>query len=124
MSKLYVDCINLIIRFYQIFFLYIKIFDHDGLIININARYPGSCHDSYVWANSKILSAFQTEFNGVENQKFWLLGDSGYPLQPWLMTPFRAPASDNEILFNNLHTRIRSGVERNIGEWKNRFRLD
>lgn len=53
----------------------------------------------------------------------WLLGDSGYPIQPWLMTPFADPAPNTpEALYNNAHKITRSTVERCIGVLKTRFR--
>lgn len=88
----------------------------------MNARYCGSAHDSYVWGSSKVLAMFENEYTGPENQKFWLLGDAGYPLQPWLHNPIRNPTTDKEEKYNKLHCSTRNAVERSIGEWKNRFR--
>lgn len=56
------------------------------------------------------------------NQNMWLLGDSGYPVQPWLMTPVSNPRTDQEKMYNKLHAKTRSKVERCIGVLKNRFR--
>lgn len=56
------------------------------LIISINARYPGSTHDAAIWQMSPTKEHMEQKyFEGRTNT--WLLGDSGYPLQPWLMTP-------------------------------------
>ncbi|KAJ8912376.1 hypothetical protein NQ315_014744, partial [Exocentrus adspersus] len=53
----------------------------------------------------------------------WLLGDSGYPQQPWLMTPFRNPAENYpEARYNRAHIVARNCVERCIGVLKTRFR--
>lgn len=52
----------------------------------------------------------------------WLLGDSGYPLEPWLMTPVPNAQTDAERLFNERHMKARQIVERCIGLLKNRFR--
>ncbi|KAG8236056.1 hypothetical protein J437_LFUL011979 [Ladona fulva] len=53
----------------------------------------------------------------------WLLGDSGYPLQPWLMTPISNPPPDSpEERYNSHHCRARNCVERCIGVWKAWFR--
>ena len=51
-----------------------------------------------------------------------LLGDSGYALRPWLMTPLAAVATPREAAYNRLHKSERTIVERSIGTWKSRFR--
>ena len=51
-----------------------------------------------------------------------LLGDSGYPQQQWLMTPFSSPSTASERRYNVSQKRIRSTMERCIGILKSRFR--
>ncbi|KAJ3662267.1 hypothetical protein Zmor_006623 [Zophobas morio] len=52
-----------------------------------------------------------------------LLGDSGYPLMPYLLTPFTHPPENTpESRFNNAHRRARSCIEQCIGILKARFR--
>jgi len=50
------------------------------------------------------------------------VGDSGYPLEPWLMTPVAAPTTPSEIAYNRRHCRTRVVIERCFGLWKSRFR--
>jgi len=52
----------------------------------------------------------------------WILGDSGYPLEPWLITPIDHPTNQDEITFNNLQAKARNTVERAIGLLKARWR--
>ncbi|XP_062384609.1 putative nuclease HARBI1 [Sardina pilchardus] len=52
----------------------------------------------------------------------WLLGDSGYPLHPYLLTPVLQPATPAEHRHNEAHASTRNIVERAIGIWKQRFR--
>ncbi|XP_017482828.1 PREDICTED: putative nuclease HARBI1 [Rhagoletis zephyria] len=93
----------------------------DALIFrNINARFPGSCHDAGIWTTSPIRIKVITEH--VSGVFKWLLGDSGYPLEPWLLTPIASPASANELLFNKVHIKARNGIERAFGILKSRFR--
>ena len=43
------------------------------MFIDVNARWPGSCHDSLVWRNS-IIGAGLEEYNFMN--PYYLLGDS------------------------------------------------
>lgn len=94
----------------------------DYKILAINSRYPGSVHDSAVWSTSlprlHLMQCFQ---NG--DRASWLLGDSGYPLEPWLITPIVTNnLTEPERRFNILFRSIRNIVERVIGILKTRFR--
>ncbi|XP_067258730.1 putative nuclease HARBI1 [Chanodichthys erythropterus] len=91
--------------------------DHKGLITDIVARWPGSTHDSFMFTNSSVGQEAQN------SQGQWrLLGDSGYPLRPYLFTPVANPMNDRDTDFNEAHRVARSIVERTIGRWKMRFR--
>nr|CAI5838135.1 unnamed protein product [Callosobruchus analis] len=57
--------------------------DNDLKILNVNAQYPGATHDSFIWSQSAVKQHLE-----AGDRNMWLSGDSGYPLQPWLMTPF------------------------------------
>lgn len=83
---------------------------------SINAEWPGSVHDSRVWRNSGLRDIV-SQFDGSA----CLLGDSGYGLSPWLITPFKPPRTDPERQFNLLHCRERVIIERCFGQLKRRF---
>ncbi|XP_017483375.1 PREDICTED: putative nuclease HARBI1 [Rhagoletis zephyria] len=82
----------------------------------INANFPGSCHDSGLWTTSKVRSFMSTSRGSL------LLGDQGYPLEPWLITPLAESASLQEEKFNKMHCKARNVVERGFGVVKSRFR--
>lgn len=45
------------------------------LILNINARYAGSNHDSYIWGNSLAYSHMEQQYlQNPNNWNTWLLG--------------------------------------------------
>ncbi|XP_059389526.1 putative nuclease HARBI1 [Carassius carassius] len=96
----------------------IPVLSPKGMFTDIVAKWPGSTHDSFAWANSAICQV--AEEGGFGDS--WLLGDSGYPLRPYLLTPVQHPATIAEERFNQAHGRTRSIVERTIGLWKQRFR--
>ena len=60
--------------------------DHNLLFTHVNARFPGSPHDSYVFRMSSVFVKFEN--NEVDG---YLLGDNGYPMSGFLMTPFLTP---------------------------------
>lgn len=61
--------------------------------------------------------------NYNNNQEWKLLGDSGYPLEPWLLTSdLHAPINSPSWRYTRAHARTRSAVERGIEVLKTRFR--
>ncbi|XP_056092298.1 putative nuclease HARBI1 [Rhinichthys klamathensis goyatoka] len=94
------------------------IVDHRGVISDLVARWPGSTHDSFVWANSAVGE--QAEREGFGQSLF--LGDSGYPLRTYLFTPLTNPQTRAERAYNVAHIRTRNVFECAIGIWKLRFR--
>ncbi|CAI6346303.1 unnamed protein product [Macrosiphum euphorbiae] len=86
-------------------------------VSNIVARWPGSTHDSTIFNNSRVHSEFES---GVF-KNYLILGDSGYPVLKYLMTPLLNPNSQSEQLYNESHIRTRNTVERCFGVIKRRF---
>lgn len=97
----------------------LQIVDHEYRILNVNAKFPGATHDSHIWRMSAARNHLS---NTYRNSNEWLLGDSGYPLEPWLLTPFAQPNSIECQMFNSAHSKARSTVERAIGLLKGRWR--
>ncbi|KAJ8913917.1 hypothetical protein NQ315_005715 [Exocentrus adspersus] len=97
--------------------------DVDMKILNVNARFPGSVHDARIWNQSNVSRTMENLYRRDPNNVFSLLGDSGYPLRLWHITPFLNPLPGSpEERFNNAQTSIRSIIERCNGLLKNRFR--
>ncbi|CAI6377470.1 unnamed protein product [Macrosiphum euphorbiae] len=94
--------------------------DADLKILSINAKFPGRSHDAYVWKNSTIRSHL-LETNAKNT---FLIGDSGYPLEPWCITPILGNHQiySPEHRFNKTHKWARCTVERCIGVLKQRWR--
>ncbi|CAI6373046.1 unnamed protein product [Macrosiphum euphorbiae] len=95
--------------------------DSNLKILNVNALFPGSTHDAHVWNNSNVTNTLQ-ELHSRNYNNFFLLGDSGYPLRPWLLTPITHPTTAAEELYNNKQMSTRSIIERCNGVLKMRFR--
>nr|CAH7746356.1 unnamed protein product [Callosobruchus chinensis] len=99
------------------------IVDAEGKILNVNARYPGSVHDSAVWQMSQInMHLRRKHLQG--NLYYHLIGDEGYPLSPWLLTqyPGNVPGNTPHGRYNIHLRRARNSVERVNGVLKGRFR--
>lgn len=90
--------------------------DHQHRFTNLVAQWPGSTHDAFIWGNCSL----QTEFAEGRIQGH-LLGDSGYPLRPWLLTPVARPDNASHERYNRHHRSTRQTIERTFGLWKMRF---
>ncbi|XP_018801289.1 PREDICTED: putative nuclease HARBI1 [Bactrocera latifrons] len=98
--------------------------DHTYKILAINCQYGGAAHDSFVWKHSDQRRVLEERFQHNRNENSWLLGDSGYPLEPWCITPYRNASNDaSEAMFNEIHSKARCIVERTIGILKGRCRI-
>jgi hypothetical protein len=82
----------------------------------VDATWPGSVHDSRIFKNSSIYPIMQ----GIGNNAF-LLGDQGYSIAPFLMTPYENILTPLERRFNMSHCRNRILIEHAFGQLKSRF---
>lgn len=91
-------------------------------ILNINANFGGSTHDSFIWRNSEAKKFLRNIYERGK-KGFWLSGDSGYPLEPFLMTPYNNPEKRSpEARYNYHHASAQNTVEKCISLLKMRFR--
>ncbi|CAK1603803.1 unnamed protein product [Parnassius mnemosyne] len=82
--------------------------DVECRIININARYPGRVHDQFIFNNSKVKLEMKRLYESRIGQ-YYLLGDSGYALEPWLMTPdLEAAPNSSAEKYNKWHCQVRN----------------
>ncbi|XP_063363935.1 putative nuclease HARBI1 [Cydia amplana] len=66
-------------------------------LLHVNAQYPGRVHDQFIFNHSVIKNEMRRLYDHRIGS-YYLLGDSGYGLEPWLMTPVlnAAPESAEE----------------------------
>lgn len=106
--------------------------DHEFLFRNLCVGWPGSVHDARVLANSSIYKKINNDqllvgnilqFQGHSLRPF-IIGDSAYPLLPWLIKPFSfsSSLSSQQKLFNYRVSRARVVVEIAFGRLKARWR--
>lgn len=87
------------------------------IFTNIYAKWYGSTHDARIFHNSALYGYLESQStsNGL------LLGDQGYPLTTYLMTPLRNPLRESELCYNRSHKKTRLTIERAFGVLKRVF---
>ena len=104
------------------------IVDHNYLFTDVYVGWPGSVHDARVLANSSV---YEKRNDGKllcgpvqDGIRLFLVGDSAYPLRPWLMKPFphSGALSAQKKLYNYRICRGRVVVEIAFGRLKARWR--
>ena len=89
------------------------------IFTDVVTKWPGSHHDFFIMNSSTICSQFESGKYGTG----WLLGDSGYTLKRWLITPVSRPMTEGENKFNRANKKTRSLIERSFGILKSRWRI-
>uniref|UniRef100_A0A8C2BR91 DDE Tnp4 domain-containing protein n=1 Tax=Cyprinus carpio TaxID=7962 RepID=A0A8C2BR91_CYPCA len=85
-------------------------------ITNVEAKWPGSVHDSRIFRESHLCTLFERgDFDGI------LLGDRGYACRQYFMTPFPDPNPGPQTRYNAALARTRARIEMTFGQLKERF---
>ncbi|XP_071390028.1 putative nuclease HARBI1 [Centroberyx affinis] len=102
--------------------------DHQCMVTSIEAKWPGSVHDSRIFRESALCHRFEQGRTTVHCISFCyglftgvLLGDRGYACQPFLMTPYPDPDAGPQTRFNVALARTRARIEMTFGILKARF---
>lgn len=89
--------------------------DANLVFVFADANYPGSVHDSAIWQ--------MTVIDEMMPENAFLLGDSGFPSNRYILTPSpHAPEGSQAAKYNVAHKHARNVVERAFGVLKMRFR--
>ncbi|KYN21869.1 Putative nuclease HARBI1 [Trachymyrmex cornetzi] len=95
---------------------------YNNEILAVNAMHGGRTHDSRVFRSSRLLHYLEEQQEAGERGS-WLIGDSAYPLKPYLLKPFiNAPLGSPEFRYTEHFTKARSSAERGIGVLKGQWR--
>lgn len=89
------------------------------MILDIVARWPGSSHDAHIWNTCNLKRKLVDQ---RDQTSYYLIGDSAYPLEPWMLKPYADPQTQQETLFNEKLRTVRNSIERCNGVLKGRFR--
>ena len=96
------------------------IYDCNRRFTDIDIKWPGSLHDAHVFANSKVQKDYtKGKFKlyceelilGNELIPQILLGDSMYPLLPYIMKEYTVCQVNNEVMFNTKLRLVRNQIE-------------
>ncbi|KYN02248.1 Putative nuclease HARBI1, partial [Cyphomyrmex costatus] len=99
-----------------------QICDGNQKILAVNAGHGGRIHDSHIW-NASVISHHLEQEHRNGRTGTWLIGDSGYPLLPYLLTPMlNQPVGTPPVRYTDVHVKARSEIERCIGVLKGRWR--
>ncbi len=73
------------------------VFSADYRILDIVAKWPGATHDARILTESGLRHLFEERHVPANCH---LLGDSGYPCKPWLLTPYLRPDQGPQLNYN------------------------
>jgi hypothetical protein len=103
--------------------------DNRGIFIDFDIGWPGSAHDARAFSESSFFRFMNDHIAAAREEnpgdKWYVLGDSAYPLSDWLMKPYPQLADDDtgpRLSFNIGHARQRVAVENAFGRLKQRWR--
>ncbi|XP_013409304.1 protein ANTAGONIST OF LIKE HETEROCHROMATIN PROTEIN 1 [Lingula anatina] len=110
--------------------------DHETRVLDVVVGWPGSVHDARVLANSNVYRKaeegrlFPMDDQHVRNIEgidvpLFILGDSAYPLKPYLMRPFPDNGHLNRMHtnYNYRHSRARMPIECCFGRTKKKWSI-
>ena len=106
--------------------------DYRGMFMDVECKWPGSVHESKLFANSAINmsmrngtlpTTFQTVIQGCEKIPNYLIGDPAYPLTPFCMKEYDHCKCNEQVIFNNLLRSARNPIECTFGRLKARWAI-
>ncbi|KAI7813805.1 putative nuclease HARBI1 [Triplophysa rosa] len=90
--------------------------DHQCMVTSLDARWPGSVHDSQIFNASVLYQRFKDGlYDGI------LVGDRAYACQSFLMSPYQNPETRPQHDFNMALGQTGLMIKRTFGILKSRF---
>ncbi|KAM3345319.1 protein ALP1-like [Capsicum galapagoense] len=109
------------------------IVDPDMRFLDVLAGWPGSLSDSEVLKSSRFFELAE-EGKRLSGEKFklsndrelreYIVGDSGFPLLPWVLTPYTGrKLSDHQVDYNKRHFATRKVAQRALARLKDKWKI-
>ncbi|KAK5648193.1 hypothetical protein RI129_003085 [Pyrocoelia pectoralis] len=94
----------------------------DLLFTDVYTGFPGSVHDAALFKQSDLYNKITT--GDIDLGEFYIIGDKAYPLQTYLMVPFKdvGHLSLQQKKFNLVLSKSRAVIENAFALLKGRFR--
>lgn len=88
--------------------------DSEMIITNVNARYPGSTHDSHVFSNSRLHTLLENLHNNQPDERNFLIGI----IEPNILNEYEYTFTHLSIyaLFRGLSLRIECMANQNFSK--------
>jgi DDE superfamily endonuclease len=99
--------------------------DHRMLFLDCFAGYPSSAHDLRVFRNSDIYQDIMENSFAIFPDGEKILGDGAYPVETWLMSPYKnygGSLTEQQKYFNTKLSSARQVIERSFSLLFGRFR--
>jgi hypothetical protein len=88
----------------------------------LSSRHIGSCHDSVAFTDTRLYDLLQKKRVFLETEGFFIVGDSAYNIESFLLTPYdHAEPRSIEDSYNFYHSSCRIRIECAFGEIVMRF---
>ncbi|CAN7095074.1 protein ALP1-like [Brassica rapa] len=107
--------------------------DPEMRFLDVIAGWPGSLSDDVVLKNSgffklvekgKRLHGGKIQLSERTELREYIVGDSGFPLLPWLLTPYQGkPMSLPQTEFNKRHSETRKPAQMALSRLKDKWRI-
>ena len=93
-------------------------------ILWISSRHIGTCHDSRAFKDTQLYDLLKDKAKFLSDQSLFIVGDSAYDLESFLLIPHEEPApASPEDNYNYYHSNCRIRIECTFGELIMRFGL-
>lgn len=101
--------------------------DYRGYFMDTDCRWPGSCHDAKIFANSssvnkgiqdKLQMLFKKVLPGKERTPTYLFCDPTYPLKVYCTKKFESSKRNARVIFSSMLSLTRNPTEGGFGRLK------